>query len=425
MKVMFSVFAAKTHLYNMVPLASALKASGHEVIVAVQPDILEAATGSGLSAVSVGGDLAIEEETQQATETFEGDQNLGGLAMSNPSDGPYPWEHAVAMWTAMTAFVFQNVCPEPMIDEMVEFARGWKPDLVIWDPLTLGGPVAAEAVGAAQARLLFGPDQMGNNRNRFLRARSELSSAKHDDPIEEWMSWTFRRNGISADPRDPRHVFGDWTIDPTPAQFRSYEHPLHLDMQYTAYNGPSVVPTWAIRPRRTRRVLVTLGGSLGETPDGGRQLAEALVEGVIDTEAEILLTLPRILTQHLGDLPPHVQLHEFIPLAAVLNSCDAIVHHGGSGTFLSSLRCGVPQVVIPDGMWDSYDKCRGLVNTGAGAVIRPMDATPALIQDAVSRAINGDFSQGARQVRRQMTAKPTPAELTRPLVELAHDYSRK
>lgn len=425
MRILFTVFAAKTHYFNLVPLASAFRSAGHQVIVAVQPDLVDTVTASGHIALPIGPRLNLEEETQQATEGLQDDRNLGGLAMSNPSDGPYPWDHALAMWTAMTAFVFQNVCPEPMIDELIDAARRWKPDLVIWDPLTLAGPIAAAAVGAANARLLFGPDQMGNNRTRFLRARTTQHPLRHEDPIEEWASWTFRRNRIDADPCANNLVFGDWTIDPTPPPFRSYEHSLHLPMQHVPYNGRSVMPQWALARRQNRRVVVTLGASLGEVPDKGRHLGHVLVDAVADINAEVLLTLPDSVTQHLGALPAHVRAEEFVPLAPVLESCDAIVHHGGSGTFLSALREGVPQVLIPDGMWDSRDKARGLIASNAGAVVSPTDASVASIRDGINAALDGAFTDGTRLLQQQILAMPTPIELVRPLTDLTYAVANR
>ncbi|MEU9638083.1 hypothetical protein AB0D80_27435 [Streptomyces tendae] len=49
---------------------------------------------------------------------------------------------------------------QSMVDDLVEFAGRWRPDLVIWDALALAfaGPVVALSCGAAHARLLFGMD---------------------------------------------------------------------------------------------------------------------------------------------------------------------------------------------------------------------------------------------------------------------------
>ncbi|MEV1049524.1 hypothetical protein AB0J18_31200, partial [Streptomyces sp. NPDC049916] len=56
MRVLFVLYAEKTHLYIQVPLARALEAAGHEVRVASQPELAPEITRAGLTAVAVGRD---------------------------------------------------------------------------------------------------------------------------------------------------------------------------------------------------------------------------------------------------------------------------------------------------------------------------------------------------------------------------------
>jgi hypothetical protein len=42
-----------------------------------------------------------------------------------------------------------------------------------------------------------------------------------------------------------------------------------------------------------------------------------------------------------------VRVVDFVPLNALLPTCSAVVHHGGSGTFAAVLEHGVPQLIIP------------------------------------------------------------------------------
>ncbi|MFE7135996.1 hypothetical protein ACFVIM_34615, partial [Streptomyces sp. NPDC057638] len=56
MRVLFVLYAERTHLYIQVPLARALAAAGHEVRVASQPELADETTRAGLTAVPVGRD---------------------------------------------------------------------------------------------------------------------------------------------------------------------------------------------------------------------------------------------------------------------------------------------------------------------------------------------------------------------------------
>ncbi|CAM5244378.1 hypothetical protein SVIOM74S_05497 [Streptomyces violarus] len=330
MRVLFATMAARSHVYAQVTLASALRTAGHEVLVASQPDVLDDIVRAGLTAVRIGEDLNIEEETREANASFEDDRNLGGLAMSNTRDDPFPWDHALGMFTAMTAMVFQNVCPEPMVDDLVGLARDWRPDLVVWDPLTLAGPVAARLSGAAHARLLFGPDQMGRNRTAFRALLDRQPPELRDDPLAEWLTWTLERCGGSAGDMSEELVLGQWTIDPTPPSMRI---PLDLPcvpVRYVPYNGPSLLPDWLREPpRHPRRLCLTLGVSLGEATGAGTVAASDVLAAVDGLDVEVVATLPRELREELGTLPANVRAVDFVPLNALLPSCSGIIHHGG------------------------------------------------------------------------------------------------
>ncbi|MGW1290379.1 activator-dependent family glycosyltransferase, partial [Streptomyces sp. NPDC002586] len=57
MRILFATFAVKTHLHPQIPIAWALRAAGHDVRVASQPDLAPDITGAGLTAVPVGDPL--------------------------------------------------------------------------------------------------------------------------------------------------------------------------------------------------------------------------------------------------------------------------------------------------------------------------------------------------------------------------------
>ncbi|MFJ6837235.1 hypothetical protein [Streptomyces sp. NPDC091209] len=54
MRVLVVPFPWKAHVFNLVPLAWSLRTAGHEVRAACWPDLLDAVTSAGLTAVGVG-----------------------------------------------------------------------------------------------------------------------------------------------------------------------------------------------------------------------------------------------------------------------------------------------------------------------------------------------------------------------------------
>ncbi|MFB4279805.1 activator-dependent family glycosyltransferase [Nonomuraea sp. MTCD27] len=419
MRVLFTTFAAPSHFYAQVTVASALSTAGHEVIVASQPDLIDTITAAGLTAVAVGPQLDLEPETQQATSSFAGDRNLGGLAMSNSRHDPFPWERGLGMFSAMTAFVFQNVCSEQMVDDLVRLARDWRPDLVVWDPLTLAGPVAAKAVGAAHARLLFGPDQMARNRLAFRALLDERPPELRDDPLAEWLVWSLARQGVRLDEWDEELVCGQWTIDPTPASMRAPLGLHYVNVRYVPYNGRSALPGWLREePPYPRRVCLTLGVSLGEVEDGGTVAAGDLMAAVDGLDVEVVAALPAELRERLGTMPRNVRAVDFVPLNALLPSCAGIIHHGGSGTFMTALAHGVPQLVVPDLMWDSKEKSLALTASGAGLVIQDQEKlSPDHLRERITTLLDDPaYAAGAARMRAEMVGTPSPNDIV-PVLE--------
>ncbi|MEV4738881.1 activator-dependent family glycosyltransferase [Streptomyces sp. NPDC049555] len=418
MRVLFTTMAARSHFFAQVTVASALRTAGHDVVVASQPDLIADVTGAGLTAVAVGPALDLEPETQRANDDFEGDRNLGGLAMSNTRHDPYPWEQALGMFTAMTAMVFQNVCPEPMVDDLVAFAADWRPDLVVWDPLTLAGPVAAHLTGAAHARLLFGPDQVARNRTAFRALLGQRPPELRDDPLAEWLGWTLERCGGSAADVSEELVLGQWTIDPTPTSMRAPLDLTYVPVRYVPYNGPSRLPDWLYEPpRQGRRLCLTLGVSLGEAAGAGTVAARDVLAAVDGLDAEVVATLSPALRAELGTLPKNVRAVDFVPLDALLPTCSGIVHHGGSGTFMTALAHAVPQLIVPDMMWDAMEKSLSLARSGAGLHAGPDGLSPRVLRSRITALLDDEsFAAGARRVRAEMLSTPAPNDIV-PVLE--------
>ncbi|MGW7578886.1 hypothetical protein [Streptomyces sp. NPDC054765] len=65
MRVLFVTLAASPHFFVQVPLAWALRAAGHEVRVASQPDLMDTITAAGLPATPVGPRLAQDESVEE------------------------------------------------------------------------------------------------------------------------------------------------------------------------------------------------------------------------------------------------------------------------------------------------------------------------------------------------------------------------
>ncbi|MFB9904176.1 activator-dependent family glycosyltransferase [Allokutzneria oryzae] len=416
MRVLFTSFAHNTHFYSSVPLAWAFRAAGHDVRVASQPALTEAITQAGLTAVPVGTDHAVHDFAQQQSST-NSDHPEVNLAEDRPEI--VTWDFALGIQTMLTPLLYAKV-NDGMVDDLVAFARSWQPDLVIWEPFTYAGAVAARVTGAAHARLLWGgPDVQSRTRGLFLDRLAEQPPEHRDDPLAEWLTWTLDRFGAEF---DEEVVTGQWTIDQAPASTRLPLPQRIVPMRYVPYNGKSVIPDWLHEAPKKPRVCLTLGVSAREALGGDGVSVADLIEATADLDIELIATLDSSQRELLPRVPDNTRLVDFVPMHALLPTCSAIVYHGGAGTWSSALLAGVPHIMLAD-MYDSVLKAEQLERLGAGLLQRPADLTPRSLRDKLVRVLeNPSFAEAAAKLRAEVLADPSPAEVVGVLERLTAEH---
>ncbi|WP_037671824.1 activator-dependent family glycosyltransferase [Streptomyces griseus] len=445
MRVLFATFAAKSHMHAQVSLAWALRTAGHEVRVASQPDLAEAITQAGLTAVPVGDPLELDEqESRRQDETpSHAPEGAEAEAWEEAADGGHPgaadfeyWtdmseirpdrltdEYVRGVFTVMTSMVFQNICPPRMVDDLVAYARWWKPDLVLWDTMTFAGPVAARASGAAHARLLFALDQVGRMRATHVQLLAERPPELRDDPLAEWLGAEFRRFGLDF---TEDAVVGQWTVDPVPPSLRFAVDLPSVPVRYIPYNGRASVPDWLREPAERPRVCLTLGLAKREVRGVDKAPIVGLLESVADLDIEVVATLDTGQLKSLPKLPDNVRAVDFVPLDVLLPTCSAIVHHGGSGTFQTALAHGVPQLIVPDFVWDTIHKAYALERRGAGLYVRDVHRlADGELRSLLLRLLREpSFAENAGRLRTEMRGTPGPNDIVPVLERLTAEHRR-
>lgn len=420
MRVVFSAMTSKTHFYPLVPLAWAFKAAGHEVRVVGLPGLTDVITSSGLTAVPVGSDVELSAHMDTV-----GEDMIRFVRTLDFSTGPKSadWEHLYGMQTVLTPNLYALMTPDSLIDGMVEYCRAWRPDLLIWEPLTFAAPVAARVTGAAHARLLWGPDITTRARRNFLELMRQRPEEDHDDPFAEWIDWTLRRHGVRPGPVfDETMAEGQWTIDPMPKGMRLDLDLPTVGMRYVPYNGPSVVPEWLHTEPERPRVCITLGIS-GRDSGVGLVSIDEIMGAIAEIDAEFVATFNAEQLETVSRVPDNVRVVDFVPMHALLPTCTAVVHHGGPGTWHAAAINGVPQVILPNG-WDTDVRAARTEELGAGLALPVPELTIDLLRDGLLRVLaEPDFRVGAERVRAEMAAEPSPAEIVPVLEKLAAEHA--
>lgn len=414
MRVLFTSFALDAHYLGSVPLAWALRAAGHEVRVASQPALTRTITAAGLTAVPVGDDREMG-GAMSGVEVDDAGTPWNAVDLDPVRPEVHSAEFVGALHDMLPKAFFAHVNGDAMIDDLVRFARYWRPDLVIWEPFTFAGAIAARAAGAAHARLLWGADLFLDQRVAFLGHLAARPGGPHRDPLADWLGEVLDRHDLTF---DETVVRGHWTIDQMPVSIRLPLGEPTVPMRYVPYNGTSVLPGWLRRPPERPRVCVTVGLTARDGADYLVGSLTGLFDALGDLDVEVVATLNAEQRERAATLPDNVRAVDFVPLHALLPTCSAIAHHGGAGTWSTAAAYGVPQFVFPS-VWDNFYRARRTAEIGAGLMV-PQDAlTPAALRGGLERLLAEErFADGAERLQAEMASDPSPADVVPTLEKL-------
>jgi UDP:flavonoid glycosyltransferase YjiC (YdhE family) len=390
MRILFAAPPGYGLMLPVIPLAWAARAAGHEVLLATTSEMVEVGARAGLSTYDVLPDRKIWDELVRAVAARSGD------AAAAPPDLAPEFRRATSAGNPFGVFALT------MTEGTIRAGELFRADLVVHTSDHPTGALAALALGLPV--LEFGNRVSWSMRDTsFIEGRDTLV----DDEVVAEVRGRF---GI-PDGR-PETVA---RIDPRPPSMGGLteEHPDPRDgapwlaMRYLPYNGGSEVPEWALRRPHRPRVCVTLG-TVVPVMNGIKPLVEVLAAlGGLDVEV-VLATGSADLTD-LGPLPANVRAVGFLPLSAVLPSCDLMVHHGGSGTTASALHYAVPQLVLPS-FADNPMSAQRVSDRGVGLSLEPAEADRATVHALVGRLLaEPGFAAAAREVSAEMAGQPSPS----------------
>ncbi len=352
----------------MVPLAWAARAAGHEVAVAVPPELRGLAAASGLPYAVVGRDV-------DAVAAFREIVSAPGGGGGGP--------RVLRLIGALT---------EAMAEDLADLVGGWRADLVVHDPTAFAGPIAAAAAGVPAVRHLYGTDLLGAPAARnFLPAVLE--------PVAD-------RLGLGE--VDP---FGVATVDPCPGSLQLPTASRRLPMRYvpSSPHGRTV----ALPPRGSRRRVAVTWGTTLDRLDPSLHLAGEVARAIAGPDTAVVLAVTAEQAPLLGEVPPWTQVVSDGALHQVLPQCDAVVAHGGAASILTAVAAGVPQLLLPR-LPDHVRHAARLAEAGAGLVVPAAEAQgqPELVAERLTALLDEPgHAARARELAAESRLQPSPAEV--------------
>jgi UDP:flavonoid glycosyltransferase YjiC (YdhE family) len=389
MRVLFTTWDWSGHFYPLVPLGWALRAAGHEVLVATDPGFAPAVVRAGLPALAVGPRF---DSAQVLTEQIK---KLGWV--------PKPPARRTAdaardtQRTRRRSLLGLRIAAEAasaQADELVRFCGEWRPDLAVFEPMGFAGPLVARLLGVPAVRHLWGLDMTSG------------VAAIESDIVGELGA----RFGL-----DEIGIGGTMTLDPCPARVQVADGTARHPIRLVPYNGPSVAPGWLRDAAERPRICVSWGNSLDRFGFGDLILAPLVAEALASIDVEVILAVSESQRAKFGPLPDNVRHAGPVPLNLLLPSCAALVHQGGAGTMMAGLLNGLPQMAIahiPEGAMHGY----AIEESGTGRFLPGREATAELIRENVLALLSDPaIAQAAREARADILARPASGAVVRQL----------
>jgi UDP:flavonoid glycosyltransferase YjiC (YdhE family) len=370
MRVLFVSSPGVGHVFPMVPLAWALRTQGHQVLLATMGDVLEPAARAGLPVVDV-------------RPGFDRGALLRRMFRETPQ---LVQERLRERLTDLrqAANRFARIS-ELMVDGLLTAARAWRPDVIVQSQLLGAGLVAGGRLGVPVVDHGFGLARTGGM----------------PDLHREHLASTFDRHEATLPERYA-------VIDVAPP---SMVEPQGWLMRYVPYNGGATLPDWLWQAPTRPRVAVTLGTVAIQTL--GIDPLREIVGHAAGVAAEFVLAVGDADIEPLGALPDNVRAAGWVPLDALLPTCAGVVHHGGAGTALTALACGVPQLILPSGA-DRHINADAVHRRGAG-----IDAETVTSELLDRLPHDTRLRDAAREVAAEIAGLPSPAEVAARLVSFA------
>jgi UDP:flavonoid glycosyltransferase YjiC (YdhE family) len=372
MRVLFSTTAAQGHFLPVVPLASATRAAGHEVVFATAASFAARVAKEGFETLPAGIDLEELERRFAPTRTqlWTGDMP--------------PAERRARAFSGR----FAAIEAPAKHDELFAVAASWRADAIVHEPADLSASLVGARLGVPTIHHSFG---------RAIPASALRAAAELVAPL--WKS-----AGLEPDPF--AGAYRGAYVDVCPPSLES-EAPPH---------GVSVhrlrpVERRAGRPAEPPLTYVTLGTVFNRV-----ELFRELLEAFAPLPCNVLMTVGETVDPDmLGQIPQNAEVARYIPQRDVLPRATAVVAHGGSGSTLGALAHGCPIVFVPQGA-DQFENALATAGAGAGVVVTPDRQSVAELREALRTVLRDPtYAARAESIAQEIAALPSAAQVAESL----------
>jgi MGT family glycosyltransferase len=416
-RFLFCTYAAAGHVTPLWPVASALRARGHEVGVMTAPGLQRKVEGLGLRYFAPQAWDATFDRFQNDSQTPRG----GIEALRN-----------------MKRSLDEHIVPDALrqLSDLEAVAGEWGAEVLVGTAATFGVSLAADRMGKVWATHApqitcplpsrdLAPWGVGAlpPRDAAAKAKAALQRAAYalisGVLAREWAKMR-EREGLSRGAKSLTHaVFSPYLYTiPSPSAFDFPRSDLPPQVHYV---GPCLGDageggSWQSPFANGDPIVYCTSGTVSDP----RPLVRAAIEAVRGERVNLFVTLGhQVSPSEFGALPPNVVAAAFVPQRLVLPHVSAVVCNGGSGAVMGALAAGKPLVVMPQ-ISDQPENAARCVALGAGVMLPQQRLSPDALRRALLTVLREpSYEAAARRVSASVATTRGPATAARLLERLA------
>jgi zeaxanthin glucosyltransferase len=343
-----STDGSKGHLHPALELALEAKDQGHEVAILPLPSKLGPADEAQLLCAQVEYILppalpAHVIRTPRELLNFALDSTKAHLAYQSFLLDPLPYQ----------------------LEKIATILKAYAPDVVVYDMLVYGAPIAARRLGILDIGYCAGLKLIApNNLQGFYRSVAARIKKQRASLCEsEGLNLDFHHLELLSNIANL--VFANQDLICHGAENNNVHciGPLHPSRRRD--NEP-------IFSIPTDHYAVLCFGSVLDAADHP-QILQSVFELTSLLQLKLLVGSKKLAASH-SKLPSHVTAYPYLPLPRIISEAQFYIHHGGANSFSEALIFGAKQILIPL-VNDQPIQAHFLKTLGAGFTLAPHDVT--------------------------------------------------
>jgi len=180
---------------------------------------------------------------------------------------------------------------------------------------------------------------------------------------------------------------GDISISYTSAEFQAFADSAHKSVRFVGWTVNESVPNqlFSFDRLQGRRLIYVSMGTLNNDDIG---LFKMCIEAFAGGDHFVMLTTGgRIRPDAFGMLPENIAIYEWVPQIEVLKQAAVFVSHGGMNSVHDGLYFGVPLLVVPQQIEQTFTAMR-VAELGAGLMLKPKQVTVEALRQYATRLLN-------------------------------------